>query len=87
MTKNSEQELRRKYNQFVCKVVGKLCERLLKGVLTFLGYLGYATTIRAFIISYYGFYWVGLIDGTIIATTLVTIIVYAYSRFSEANML
>lgn len=83
MRKIAEQELRKKSSEFVCQFLRGVCEMLVKGVLAFFAYLEYATTIRSFIISNYGLYWTGLIDGTIIATTLVATIFYAYTRFSE----
>lgn len=63
----------------------KLSEKLVKATITFVGYLGYATTIRAFITSHYGLYWVGLTDGTVIIMTLVATIVYVYAALVSAK--
>ena len=80
MRKTAEQELRKRFSQFVCRFLSGVCEMLIKGVLAFFAYLEYATAIRVFIISNYGLYWTGLIDGSIVATTLVATILYVYVR-------
>ena len=71
--------MKRKRSENIRQILVEISELLVKGVIAFFGFLGYATTVRSFIGSYYGSYWIGLVDGLIVAATSLAIAIYAYS--------
>ena len=80
------QELGKTTAQSIRQFAKNVCEILFRSVLILIAYLEYATSIRVFIISHYGLYWIGLADGIITAITVIATILFLYIRFSTDSL-
>jgi len=61
------------------KVLAEISKGAISLFLIFLGYLSYIVEIRQSLGSNYGIYFVGLIDGIVLTTTLIVFVTYTVS--------